>query len=343
MPLSEIRVAAPLDGPFYLQNAIAGFRWSLASPESLWFHPLLSLVVRGGATIANGEIVFWMVTLLCTALSVPVLLSLADQMFPERWKPRFAFLFLVIPGGLSFGVGNPEVPTLLLLSLLLWLVLRPESSILLIATVAVAAALTKPTALLIVPSLVVYLVSACLRQHKALAVRSAVGLVTLCGAFCAWVLFVGVKTHDPGAYWEARRTYQAYVPGDAGQFIIVARQAVRWQLGAREAFRFGTALLVPLASLWVALAVPVRDRTHRIAFLASVFSLLAYVVATGNPNKAFLYLLALPAQPLFFVALLTMRASDVTRHVTIMKFVGFVYCIALASIFVYGMPRAWFY
>jgi len=77
--------------------------------------------------------------------------------------------------------------------------------------------------------------------------------------------------------------------------------------------------------------------------LASVFSLLAYVVATGNPNKAFLYLLALPAQPLFFVALLTMRASDVTRHVTIMKFVGFVYCIALASIFVYGMPRAWFY
>ncbi len=346
MPLSKIRVAAPLDGPFYVQNGLAGFRWTRASPDSLWFHPLLSLGVKGISAVVNGEIAFWILTLLCGALAVPVLLMLAPELFPQRWNPWVGLLFLVTPGGLSLGVGNPEVPTLLFLSVLLLLVLRPTGSIVLICIVAGLAVLTKPTAMLVVPSLVVYFIGGTRRRDRGLAVRSAAGIVTLCCTFCLWVLFVGLKSHDPGAYWAARRTYQGYVPGDAMHFFVVARQAVRWQLGTREAIRFGTALLVPVITLWVALAVPVRDRVHRLAFMASVCTLLAYVIGTGNPNKAFLYLLVLPFQPLFYTAFLTVRApvgSRGTPLLTIAKVGCLAYCGALAAIFVLGMPRAWFY
>src|SRR5690349_11204694 len=38
-------VSAPVDGPFYLQNADKGYDWNSKDALSLWFHPLMSWLI----------------------------------------------------------------------------------------------------------------------------------------------------------------------------------------------------------------------------------------------------------------------------------------------------------
>lgn len=342
MPLSSPRVAAPVDGPFYIRNGTEGYRWTTDAPESLWFHPLLSLVIRIVPQQLPSDLAFWLISVAFSFGAVILLLRLGKHLLPSvRWDSRTGVAFLLCPGMLFLGVGNPEVPTLFFSTLLMVLLIENRSAWS-IAGIASLAVLTKPTALALAPGLLVYALYAWRNRDRQLLRAALVACSAMVGAWLGWAAFVGWQSHDFGAYWEARASFSQYVPGSLSNFFGYASGALSGHRGTRDFVRFGSALAVPVVSLFVVAASRSRERVHATAHFVSVCAILFFVVWTGNPNKVFAYLITLPGQVLFHAELLA-GAPDYGCLARFGRSAYIAYALVMGVVFVVGTPLGWYY
>ncbi len=330
-------ISAPIDGQYYLWNADE-YDWAGAVQSSLWFHPLLSLAVRPFGPDLRPY-AFWAVSIVSALVAVillPRLVAAVDS--GVDYGPADALLLAPAPGAALLLVGLPEFPLLAVAMVLLLLVerrARPATAGLL----GVVAVLIKPTALVLVPGFVVYLVDG-LRRSRSINRPALSGLAGIALGQVAWMAYVDTRVGTAGAYLEARRGFQAYIPGSPTE---LARWAVDAVAGGTSRNRARLALMViPLAGV-VAVAATRPRSTFRNATLASVAAVAAWVVLTGNPNKVVFYLLTIHGVWVTHIQFLHRLSRRRPVRVTPAESLYLVASLTVVALVAFGAPRFWFY
>lgn len=330
-------ISAPIDGKYYLWNADQ-YDWAVAVQSSLWFHPLLSLAVR---PFGQGlrPYAFWAVSIVSALIAVSLLPRLVAAVDPGvEYAASDALLLALAPGAALLLVGLPEFPLLAVAMLLLLLVERGARSAA-AGFLGLIAVLIKPTALVLVPGLVVYLVDE-FRRSRSINRAALTGLAGIALGQVAWMAYVDARVGTAGAYLEARRGFQAYIPGSP---IELGRWAIDAVVGGTSRNRARLALLViPLVAAVAVVATRPRS-TFSKATLASVASVAAWVVLTGNPNKVVFYLLAIPGVWVAHVQFLNQISHRGQFRVTLNESLYLVASLAAFTLVGLGTPRFWFY
>jgi len=338
-------IVAPVDGPFYLQNAIQGYQWKPQAILSIWFHPLLPLLVSLLSSILSPGIAFWLISIVF-AIGCIFLLEKINLLYGFEIAPGLLPLILVIPGGLSIATGNPEIPTLffssaLLLSVLVW----QKWSITFLC--GVLAILTKPNALYMVPYLSVYMLVSLYKRDKKIFIQSLTGILGVLLGWAFWIMFVDLKTGELGSYWEARRIASSFVAGNPISFLVELANSFIYKDDVRDQIRYSTALIIPLVNIWFISRLSFSKEVHRYAITAGILSMMAIALIYGNPNKIIVYIITLPGYfSVYFMLIHSMldnqwRSNLVNKYLIIPLFV--VYCVFLLYVYIVGTPSGWYY
>lgn len=271
-----------------------------------------------------------------------VVIRLYSLVYPGReLEPKAACLVLLCPGALSLGVGNPEIPTLFFTSLLLVMVVG-RSHTGLIVVVGICAVLTKPTALAMVPAFGVYALFWRRAEDRPRCMLALIAALSLVATMLVWSIYVGIRSGNLGAYWQARASFSEYVPGNPSRFFAQAGAAVSGRGTLRELVLYLAALAAPLASLAIVSADRRSDPSHRNALYSSVLIVVVYSIVIGNPNKTFLYLLTLPGQLVFHLGYLAHDPDNGVRE-RVPRKLYLIYCLIMMVVFVLGTPLGWYY
>ncbi|MCB9104049.1 MAG: hypothetical protein H6633_07360 [Anaerolineales bacterium] len=188
-------ITAPVDGPYYLQNADNGYKWDVAEPLSLWYHPFLSVMISFMPEWLPSNIWFWLLSLTFSIGSLILTYQIASIYVDEvSLSPRLLFVILFVPGGLGIATGNPEIPTLFFTLLLLLSSIKWHNWWITIIA-AIFAILTKPNALYMVPILFTYAIVGYKDGNKKLYNHSITGAVIIIVSWFGWMGFVDWKTN----------------------------------------------------------------------------------------------------------------------------------------------------
>lgn len=338
-------IVAPVDGPFYLQNAIQGYQWQPQAILSIWFHPLLPWLVSLLSGVFSPEISFWLISIVF-AIGCFFLLEKINSLYGFEIAPGLLPLILVVPGGLSIATGNPEIPTLffssaLLLSVLVW----QKWSITFLC--GVLAILTKPNALYMVPYLTVYILVSLYRRDKIVLIQSFIGIFGILLGWAFWIVFVDLKIGEFGSYWEARRIASSFVAGNPINFLVELANSFIYKDDIRDQIRYSTALIIPLVNIWFISRLSFPKEAHRYAITAGILSMLVIALMYGNPNKIIVYIITLPGYfSVYFMLIQSIldkqwRSNLVNRFLITPLFV--IYCVFMLYVYIVGTPSGWYY
>ncbi len=347
MPRVLPPITAPVDGVFYLRNATSGYQWTTHDPLSLWFHPLLAVLLSLLPRAVPVQYWFWLLSLSFAAGAL-VLTYQVSQVLSNNTglSARMLPLCLLMPGGLGIATGNAEIPTLFFTLALLLAVLRGQQISLIVACGA-AAILTKPNALYMVPLLGVYVVSGWLAGTQCLWRNSLIAIGAILGAWLAWIGIVDWQAGEWGTYWQLRLSFSAYVAGDARSFFDRLAQAFLYTGDPREQIRYATALLIPLVNLWILGLTPLARERDRFALAAGNLTMLALSLITGNPNKIIVYTTTLPGYfvvHLLFIQRLVTGQPFLPWPLRIGGILGYTaYASAMLVVYILGTPLGWYY
>jgi hypothetical protein len=340
-------ICAPADGVFYLRNADHGYQWKTEDPLSLWFHPLLAWVVSAAPNWQPSR-VWFLITSVAFAVGSIILTHRFVRILSgfESASARLLPLCLLAPGGLSIATGNAELPTLFftlatLISVLHW------RKWWLTASTAALAILVKPNALYMVPVLLTYLVFGLAEKNHGLCRHAVLGTVTLVVTWLLWMGVVDWHAGRMGAYWSVRMSSRGYVAGDAWSFFDQLARSFLYGSSIRERVRYSSALVIPLASLWLIGYVRLSDESHRYAMAAGNIAMLAVALYMGNPNKIIVYVTTLPSHFATHVLVLDRlgRSVSLTDHPLSVGPAAMYggYCACMILLYVLGTPLAWYY
>lgn len=353
MPRVTPAIFAPVDGPFYLQNAERGYCWTASSckgswsfPISLWFHPLLPAIVWLLAHVIPGKWAFWLISLAFSFVAIVLTDRLIRFLFPDRPSSAWTiFLLILVPGGLSLATGNAETPELALSTALLLSVLAWRNPFL-PGLLGFAAILTKPNALYMVLVLAAYVVWAIQKEDRALLVRALMGIGGVVIGLLLWMGYVGQYSGDFGTYWQAREAYNRVGSGNAVQMFQDLVRVFRYEYTLRDAIRFTSGLLVPLIDLWLLALLRFPRERDRLALSMGVIAMLGTEVLTGTPNKLIVYNFSTPAGVVPSVLGLEMIVRRGTRRDWKWSLVAgsyLIYCAAMLVVYVVGTGLGWYY
>jgi hypothetical protein len=255
-------------------------------------------------------------------------------------------LCLIAPGGLGLATGNAEIPclfftTALLLSVLCWHNWGVTGAC------GVAAVLTKPNALYMVPVLLVYLAWAVRCGDKDLRRHSTIGITAILATWFLWMGIVGWQTGQLDAYWASRELSRSYAPGNAWAFFQEMLSAFIYTGDIREMVRFTTALVIPVVNMVILGLAPFRRERDRYAMAVGNLAMLVIGLYMGNPNKIIVYSTTLPghfaAHMMLIQSLATqLRVRPGVGSLSALALYG-LYCAALLVVYVLGTPLAWYY
>ena len=341
-------ITAPIDGIFYIRNAELGYGWSTRDPFSLWFHPLLSWLLQILPEWQSTNIWFWFLSIAFAVASLPLVYQLTRVLTQNlSISPRLLPLCLLAPGGLGMATGNAEIPTLffslaLLLSVLLW------QKWWLTLLFAIAAILTKPNGLYMVPILLVYFMSGMSSRNDKLWKHSLLGIAAILAAWMVWIWIVDLETGYKGAYWEARESFKPFIAaGDPWTFFQQAISSFVDTPDTRNQIRFSTALLIPIVNLLIIGLIPLRGEQDRYAMAAGNLAMLAITLYLGNPNKIIVYTTTLPghfvAHLLFLEWLKSGLAAQSLPICFVLRVSYMLYCGIMLLVYIFGTPLAWYH
>lgn len=348
-------ITAPVDGPFYLQNAEHGYQWATKNPLSLWFHPLLSCVVGLMPHWLPDNIWFWIISVAfavgCIVLSYRLIGVWKTPTDISTISVRLLPLILLVPGGLEIATGNAEIPALfftlaLLLSVLYW---QKWWLTVLFATFAI---LTKPNALYMIPILAVYLYAGIrLERNPKLWGQALIGIFTLLIVWGMWISYVGLKTGDIGTYLKLRELTSQYAAHDFSGFFNHLANAFLYNGDIRDQVRYSVALIIPIVNLLIIGQAPLKNDRDRYALAAGNITMLALALFMGNPNKIIIYTTTLPGYfsvHILFVGKIIKKISlpdsSANKAPSLVAAVLYAaYCIAMLVVYILGTPQGWYY
>jgi len=339
-------ITAPVDGPFYLWNADYGYRWHTGDPLSLWFHPLMSCIVRAMPKWLPSNIRFWVTSIAFAVGSLILTYQLTSVLINNEVPAGLLPLTLLAPGGLEIATGNAEIPTLCFTLALQLSVLRWQKWWL-TGLCAVFSVLAKPNGLYMVPVLLTYLVSGCLEKDTRLWRQALTGIAALLVTWVLWIVVVDLQAGRVGTYWNLRMSSRQYVAGDAWSFFDQLARSFLYDNDIRERIRYSTALIIPIANLWIIGFIPLSHERHRYAMAAGNLAMLAIALYLGNPNKIIVYTTTLPGHFVAHITLvkqLTKKAflpSHLFRFVIVAVYAA--YCAGMLAVYVLGTPLGWYY
>ena len=347
MPKVLPAITAPVDGPFYLLNAEHGYDWNPNDRLSLWFHPLMSYLVRFMPSWFPSNIWFWLISVTFAIGSILLTAQLTSIVGTLKGVPYMLLpLILLAPGGLEIATGNAEIPTLffalgLLLSVLQW---QKWWLTILFAGLAI---LTKPNALYMVPVLLVYFISGLFERNNKLWVQALIGILALLIVWVMWIWYVDWKTRVPGTYWSLRELSSLYEAQDAPGFLDHLARSFLDGNDIQDQLRYSVALIIPIANLWMVGFIPMLRERDRNAIVAGNLAMLAIALFMGNPNKIIVYTTTLPGN---FVMHILFIEKLLTRGSFSNSFLRFgiaalyaTYCIAMLIFYMLGTPLGWYY
>ena len=339
-------ITAPVDGPYYIQNAQQGYQWETKDGLSLWYHPLMSGVVSFLPNWLAANYWFWLISVLCAIGSLVLVYKIAAIYSPNGNNiSPFALLWvLLIPGGLSLGTGNPEIPTLFFSSLLLLSVVKWKIWPITVLA-AVASILTKPNALYMVPMLTVYSLAGFREKDRALTAHSLVGILSIFLTWFLWIAVVDLQADSWGAYWNARILFSEYVAGDPASYFLEAVKSLSSELDLRNAIRYSTGLLIPIVNLFIIGATSFSCETHRYALAASNLSMLFLVLWQGNPNKVIVYSTTIPGYFAVFTLYIGYQLCErkQTNRRVLWQFLLLLYISLMLAVYALGTPLGWYF
>ena len=338
-------ITAPVDGPFYLQNATRGYQWETNAILSIWFHPLLSILIRLLSRFFSPNLSFWIISI-GFGFGCILFLQKVNEIYGFEISPRLFPLVLVIPGGLSLATGNPEIPTLfftsgLLISVVVW---QKWSVTFLFALLAV---LTKPNALYMVPFLAVYLIVGLVNKDKKIVTQSFSGILGVLAGWLLWIIVVDFQTGHYGSYWEARKLAGTYVAGNPVNFLIQLVSSFVYTGDIRDQIRYSTAVAIPLANIWLINRLEFSKEVHRYALTAGILTMMFIAIMNGNPNKIIVYTVTLPGYFSTYLMLVCSVKNKEWLHDPVNKYiivpVFVIYCLFMLFVYVWGTPLGWYY
>jgi len=244
------------------------------------------------------------------------------------------------------ATGNAEIPCLFFTLILLLSVLHWQLPLLTICSAALAI-LTKPNALYMVPILICYAAWDYWTGRSAVFKHALAGVVAILSVWLAWMLIVDWQTGVPGAYWNARMSFNAGVAGGFSGFFERLVRSYLYDSDPRDRIRYSSAIIVPIGSLVIYGLAPFSDERHRYAMAFGVLSMMAIALWQGNPNKILVYSTTLPGHfvaHIVFVSSLTNPDSTqdkITRIIMGVLYTG--YCLVMALVFIFGTPLLWYY
>jgi hypothetical protein len=349
IPRTNPRYLAPVDGPFYIQNALRGYDWQGANFLSLWFHPLLSTLVSLVPLPVSLEVRFWLLSLAFSVGCLILTYKLLVHILPSKYtNPQLLLFIWILPGALGIATGNPEIPTLffslcLLLSVLVWDRLWGALGF------GFLAILTKPNALYMVPVLLVYLVWSVRVGQQCVCRNSCAGIVGILFGWFSWIIVVGINTGDLSNYWRLRELTREYVAGDVVSYVRQIADSFIYTTDARDQLRYLVAVLVPTISLWFLLPLNQIPEVHRIAIAAGYVAVLVVALYMGNPNKIIVYVTTLPGHFISGLSLLSVlttpryapRQKLLIQAISLSLFMT--YCTAMSVFYILGTALAWYY
>ncbi len=340
-------ISAPVDGQFYLRNATLGYQWKTRDPLSLWFHPLLPFLLAILPTWLPINIWFWLLGVAAAFGCLLLTVRLARLLTGGREVTVTLLPFcLLAPGGLELATGNAEIPTLLFALALLFSVLRWQRTWLTLVCSA-AVILAKPNGLYMVPILGVYAFSAWRNGEVRLRYQAIIGMTTILATWLGWMFVVDWQSGRLGTYWDLRIAFRQYVAGDAPAYFRQLVYAWLYSMDVRDLIRYSSALLIPIANLWVLALVPLVRERDRYAMAAGTFTMLAMTLILGNPNKIIVYTTTLPAHfaaHLLFIRWLSTPTEFRNTGVRWLLIGGYsLYCGAMLVVYVLGTPLGWYY
>lgn len=340
-------ITAPVDGPFYLQNADDGYQWETKDPRSLWFHPLLSVMVHSLPSFFPSNVRFWLLSLVFAFGSLGLSYKISEIYNPRIHVSVFLLPFLlIVPGALSIGTGNAEIPALsfasaLLVSVLVWQEWR------LTFAFGICSILTKPNALYMLPILMVYFISG-YREKDAKLWRNAIAAIL--SILLGWIMWMGVVDYETGqwgTYLQSRLLFDQYTAGNLPNYFVEIANSFIYSDDVRNRVRYATSLIIPLVNFLVMGVAPFARERDRYALAAGNAAMLALILLLGNPNKAIVYTTTLPG---YFAAFLLVfhgitteiRQGNKLRSI-IIGIPCAVYCTSMLIVYVYGTPLGWYY
>lgn len=340
-------ITAPVDGLYYILNADLGYRWTTHDPLSLWFHPLLSWLLKLFPQWLSTNYWFWIISIVFAVGCLPLIYHLISILSGSNQLPAWMLpLCLLAPGGLSLATGNAEIPNLFFVLILLLSVLDWQKWWLTLSS-ATFAILTKPNSLYMVPILIVYFIIGLERQNIRLWRQALIGMMTILFIWLLWSWIVDWETGYPGIYWKVRLLAKYYLgEGDIGgffeQFI-----ASFYNHDVRNVIRYSTALLIPFTNLLVIGLIPLSDESHRYAMAAGNLAMLAITLYLGNPNKIIVYTTTLPGHFAGHLLLLNTIIKAPSTPVRLPRLgiaaIYGLYCLTMIFVFVVGTPIRWYH
>jgi hypothetical protein len=347
IPRVQPILSAPVDGPFYIDNAQFGYEWDTRDHLSLWFHPFVSVMISIFPNQIPYNYRLWSLGLIFGVGSLFATSFLLSEITSKSTTPhKYLLLSLLAPGVLGVATGNAEFPTLFFTTLLLTSVISLGSSWVTIAS-GVLAILTKPNALYMVPMLSVYLATGAIHKDKRLISQSLLGIISVAGGWLAWISIVDFQTGVIGSYWEARTAFKQYVPGNYGAFFLELVRSFLSPVDLRNIVRYSSAVIIPLANIWVAAIPQLSQERHRYSYAVGNLTMLGIALLEGNPNKIIVYSTTIPLHiPIFILAWSSICKNNSKggsgRRIIEFTLLG-IYCILSLLVYSIGTPLGWYY
>jgi len=350
-PSTKVDFTTPVDTLFYVRNANEGYSWGEFKPTSLWFHPLVTWLIRLLPSEVPAKWGVYAVSLVSAVVALCLVESYARRVFDLSPNPRYLVLAVLVPGGLNMGVGNAEMTSLAFNALLMIAVLGEGPPVLAFVS-GILAILSKPNAIYLVLPLVAYGAYGLAKHDGELNRRCLLGLLGIFVGWASWILYVDLQMGEFGSYWRAREASMVSLEMGAMTLMYRATQVVlSGDLGLM--MKFLTAFTIPVVDLWLLVLAPFRREIDRLSAALAVGSMLVITLLTNNPNKIIVYVLTVPAHiPIYLMAFrqsrekvchfrglsMSQRALVTSGLVSLL-----VFCIGMVVIFVIGTPLGWYY
>lgn len=342
-------ITAPIDGIYYILNSELGYSWKSQDPLSLWFHPLLSSLLKFSPKFIPKNFAFWGLSLVFAAITLPLIHQLAIILSGNKNFPVLPLMFcLVAPGGLEISTGNAEIPVLFFSTTLLLSVLKWKKSWVTISC-GVMAILTKPNALYMIPILLVYFLIGISEGKKELSRQAIIGTVSILVAWMLWIWVIDWKTGGADVYWSVRKE-QAYfldVGGDIFFFFGSIADSFFRKNDVRNQIRYTAALLIPVINFILIGLTPMKDKSHKFAAAAGIATMLAIELYLGNPNKIIVYATTLPAYFAIHMIITHTIVNNIKKTPSFKSILAgamyLIYCLIMVLFFVFGTPLRWYH
>lgn len=349
----KVDFTEPVDSIFYIRNAELGNIWVKSNPGSLWFHPLVSWLIKSLPKSIPANYRLWFISLLSAFLSIILLHEYIRRISPINLHPAYLLLIPFLPGGLNIATGNAEL-TCLLFSLLLLISVICKWHFIFPIVFGSLAILAKPNALYMIPALTIYGISGLGNKERKLLLNSIFGIISITVTMTVWVLYADYSMGGFGSYWQAREHFMPSLNIGLLTFFHNTARVLVFSNDVGLKLKFLTAIAIPIVDMWVLQGIVFKDESHRAAILYSLLGMLLIMLFTNNPNKIIVYATTIPGHFATAILFIKQALSDNwtdnklqgSFEKKIRKSSGYFYiifCLFMGIFFILGTPLGWYY